>query len=674
MADNIDWPLYGLADYENGGSLLEFCRSNLSATTFKTKLNECHLTIKQSKAVTSGYHTDEYSSADEQQDSIVAPVLHWHQLIGVWESKTDAERQHLSSFRCFIQKVCLHTMEQVRAYLTNLSRSAMRPNQPRYRARGASKSFQQADFQAIGKPSRRSSTASARETGSVSESDLSPAGLRRLSWRRKLILNKLQLEPVSLAESKKLHLNVIESAKPNANLSVIDYLINDGLEFGNQSHKKMTSIWCQDDELKRGRYGESLVHVLIVNQTNEHLLLLIILLELCPLLIADVFKSIKFKGLSLLHLSIAYANYKLLKYLIDRSLRVAPQMLDSRVSGSLFRSPQHKSSVTSRSTSSKDIPPGLIINRKLLVPLKNGLGSRRVQQSSPGSRDPSKEATYWCDRMQNWPTANGLRHLILFDKLNSTLGKEGNIIYFGDSPLKWSISFQSRSMFDLIMRLTKSLNINLIDQRDADGNTCLHLLVINQQTGWLKYLAKSNKASLQARNDLGLSPLQLACHLGSSELFEEFLELSSVEFWSYSMIRCCGYPLNELDSLISNREHVQSAKHNSQSAMSIILESQVSSDEQKSQLLSSPVVKKLLEEKWRIFARRLFYHELFMLLLHLVLMTVAISLRPMLYDNDNNNNYRPATQMGSYWASFLEDRQRLVSLNFSVKFSINECH
>lgn len=150
--------------------------------------------------------------------------------------------------------------------------------------------------------------------------------------------------------------------------------------------------------------------------------------------------------------------------------------------------------------------------------------------------------------------------------------------------------------------------------------------------GWARFLTRAH-VSQSARNKDNLTALLLACKLGNAKLFDELLELSAVEFWSYSMISCAGYPLLGLDSIASATKTKTTIEQ--QSALSIILQSNIASEQQKSALLSSPVIKRLLEEKWKLFGFGLFVRQLLTLLLHLSLFTASIILRPHNLANNN---------------------------------------
>lgn len=350
----------------------------------------------------------------------------------------------------------------------------------------------------------------------------------------------------------------------------------------------------------RGKYGESLVHVLLVQASDAHLALVAILVRLVPSVLADEFLSDKFRGVGCLHLAVSLQDELLLDYLLDAGGRQLVN--EARARGTLFRSPL----------------------------------------TAPAPRVSAGASGFWCDAASSrWPSADGTEHLILFDKLLAPRnadedggdGDQATPTYLGESPLAWAVSFNSRALFERLVRAGADQNA-----RDAHLNTCLHLIVINNQRvssggrpaagqcavtnkqllqGWARFLTRAS-VSQSARNKDNLTALLLACRLGRARLFGELLELSAVEFWSYSMIRCAGYPLLGLDSVASA----------GQSALSTILESRAASEQQKSALLSAPVVKRLLEEKWKLFGFRLFVREILALLIHLSLLMAAVALRP----------------------------------------------
>lgn len=645
----------------------------------------------------------------------------------------------------------LTTTETATAYLPpDAGRLKTKRSGPQryWRAKGSSRSFQHSTQQdrtvQVSRRRLKSGNLSATNRGnSVLEERLSPATLRRLSWRRRgagrahgsprsgrlrlaqVVEMRRRLAPrasnfVGLGKSQlNGTFNRLDKSNDHINflkttiITKLDDWLNE-LNADEEDLKLRRSLkfrWSSANNL-RGRYGETLIHILIVNQTNEHLILLVLLLHLFPLLVYDLIESNKFKGLSCLHLAIASSNEQLVDYLLAECVLIEREfdlkkrpllLLAQRVTGTLFRSPIAGSN---KPKSTNNNYPLLLSNKmaeqswpgKLSSCLLRNRHRRRLNKVSSGDDKAGNDhLVYWCDLMDHWPTANGHTHLILFDrilagnwgpiapeqvnKLPLKAGEQSRAdqkhskvdqatdssfpIYLGDTPLAWSVSFKRRSIYESLV----SMGANQ-DAQDNEGNSCLHQLVINNQTGWTRFLVKSG-ANSRIKNNNELTPMHLACHLGRCELFSEFLELSAVEFWSYSMTSCCGYPLTSLDSISTDQDESSAMSNKQQmSAMSVILESNKSNNEQKSKLLSSPVVKKLLEEKWRIYARRLFYNELSFLLIQLILLTLAISLRPVASSKPINNalivsGSLPLQFNESFRETFARlwlDRQRWVSI------------
>jgi len=398
--------------------------------------------------------------------------------------------------------------------------------------------------------------------------------------------------------------------------------------------------WCGWPLDARGKYGESLLHVLLINGSSEHLVLALLLLHLWPNLLFDLFESDKFAGLGCLHVTIASRNVRLLQFLLDfctdqhqvgRLAKSRAHLVEQQVTGSLFRSPFLTPSGGPRGSR--------VATQCLGQHLGRLFGQRRVWagRRSRVAAAAGPAGAFWCDSLQHWPAAQGARHLFLWDRLvggrgggAQPKGQDGGseeaglgwgLVYLGHTALAWALHLEQREACELLaLHCSASL-----DAPDQHGDTCLHQLIVNQGRRsrlWLRFLVRQLGASLQTRNRLGLTPFQLAAHLGRVQLFEEMLEMSAVEYWSYSSVSCCGYSLASLDSLAPNLTQTRS-----RSAIEVILESQESTNEQKSALLSGTVVLRLLDEKWTHFARRLFLRDLALSLAQLSLLTVAIGLR-----------------------------------------------
>ena len=205
----------------------------------------------------------------------------------------------------------------------------------------------------------------------------------------------------------------------------------------------------------------------------------------------------------------------------------------------------------------------------------------------------------------------------------------------------------------------------------------------------VKSCNQERAANLYEENHLGLTPFQLACSLGNEQLFEELIELVAIEFWTYSSITCCGYPLDSIDSLMvrttapnnasnassnnnnnnqqqqppSRRRRSSSQQHSS--ALAIILQSSQSTPEQKARLLSCEVMQKLLEEKWNVFARRHFIRRFAQVMAYLICMSVAIYLRRGAGESSSRHQDEPNTSGGGGGGGTLGPRQT-VSLGGKV--------
>ncbi|KAG1653514.1 Transient receptor potential cation channel subfamily V member 6 [Nymphon striatum] len=190
------------------------------------------------------------------------------------------------------------------------------------------------------------------------------------------------------------------------------------------------------------------------------------------------------------------------------------------------------------------------------------------------------------------------------------------LCYMGEYPLAWAASCGNEAAYNYLIDKGADPNI-----KDSYGNSVLHMIVINDKQEMYGFALRHPKktANQNTVNDVGLTPLTMACKLGRNEIFREMLELSSLEFWRYSNITCAGYPLNALDSILPN------GKINWNSALMIILSGQ---KEQHLDMLNGGVIQRLLEEKWKTFARTQFIKRLGVLIIHLLMLTIAICLRP----------------------------------------------
>ncbi|CAH2005040.1 unnamed protein product [Acanthoscelides obtectus] len=194
------------------------------------------------------------------------------------------------------------------------------------------------------------------------------------------------------------------------------------------------------------------------------------------------------------------------------------------------------------------------------------------------------------------------------------------LAYLGEYPLAWAACCANESVYNLLL----DNNANP-DYQDSFGNMILHMVVVCDKLDMFGYALRHPKlpASNGIVNEEGLTPLTLACKLGRAEVFKEMLELSAKEFWRYSNITCSAYTLNALDTLLPN------GKTNWNSALFIILNG---TKEEHLDMLDGGIIQRLLEEKWKSFARNQFLKRLLILVVHLICMSLALYLRPDDFD------------------------------------------
>ncbi|XP_044575344.1 uncharacterized protein LOC123259139 isoform X2 [Cotesia glomerata] len=196
------------------------------------------------------------------------------------------------------------------------------------------------------------------------------------------------------------------------------------------------------------------------------------------------------------------------------------------------------------------------------------------------------------------------------------------LAYLGEYPLAWAACCANESVYNLL--LDSGANP---DDQDSFGNMILHMVVVCDKLDMFGYALRHPKfpASNGIANTAGFTPLTLACQLGRAEVFREMLELSAREFWRYSNITCSAYPLNALDTLLPD------GRTNWNSALFIILNG---TKAEHLDMLDGGIIQRLLEEKWKTFARLQFLKRLIILVFHLTSLSLAVYLRPGEIDAD----------------------------------------
>nr|QDR50962.1 Inactive transient receptor potential vanilloid [Heliconius melpomene] len=201
------------------------------------------------------------------------------------------------------------------------------------------------------------------------------------------------------------------------------------------------------------------------------------------------------------------------------------------------------------------------------------------------------------------------------------------LAYLGEYPLAWAACCANEAVYNLLLDSGADP-----DAQDSFGNMILHMVVVCDKLDMFGYALRHPKlpASNGRQNKAGFTPLTLACQLGRASVFREMLELSSREFWRYSNITCSAYPLNALDTLLPD------GRTNWNSALFIILNG---TKQEHLNMLDGGIIQRLLEEKWKTFARTKFLKRLLILMLHLLLLSVSVYLRHSSLEADAHPNW-----------------------------------
>ncbi|CAG9124850.1 unnamed protein product [Plutella xylostella] len=201
------------------------------------------------------------------------------------------------------------------------------------------------------------------------------------------------------------------------------------------------------------------------------------------------------------------------------------------------------------------------------------------------------------------------------------------LAYLGEYPLAWAACCANEAVYNLLLDSTADP-----DSQDSFGNMILHMVVVCDKLDMFGYALRHPKmpASNGRMNKAGFTPLTLACQLGRASVFREMLELSAKEFWRYSNITCSAYPLNALDTLLPD------GRTNWNSALFIILNG---TKQEHLNMLDGGIIQRLLEEKWKTFARNKFLKRLMILMLHLFLLSISVYLRHSSIEADTHPNW-----------------------------------
>ncbi|XP_070193087.1 transient receptor potential cation channel subfamily V member 6-like [Littorina saxatilis] len=188
--------------------------------------------------------------------------------------------------------------------------------------------------------------------------------------------------------------------------------------------------------------------------------------------------------------------------------------------------------------------------------------------------------------------------------------------YYGEYPLAFAACRGSIGIYDYLIDHGADPNA-----QDSFGNTILHMVVIHEQSEMFRHAVRHHVR--QSRTDIlnkqSLTPLTLASKLGRAHIFKDMLDLGSIEFWRFSNVTCSAYPLASIDSIGPTGDS------NRYSALMIIVNGET---DEHLDMLGGGVIRQLLDDKWKTFAKRRFIERLIIAFVHLILLSVAIYTRP----------------------------------------------
>ncbi|XP_063721862.1 transient receptor potential cation channel subfamily V member 1-like [Symsagittifera roscoffensis] len=204
--------------------------------------------------------------------------------------------------------------------------------------------------------------------------------------------------------------------------------------------------------------------------------------------------------------------------------------------------------------------------------------------------------------------------------------------YFGEYPLAFAACLEHYSIFDQLYQ-EEGTNPNF---QDCFGNTLAHLLVIHNKPRFLYYALKlpRKRIDLSIKNQNGLTPLQLACHLGYYEAFQVLADARSQPKWSFGHLESKTYLIDQLDSIHSNDGSI-----NWNSGLHLLC---MGSKKGHTDIINrNPLVDSLLRVKWQTYVKRKFGFNLILSVIYLLILIAALYFRP---SNIQNSEEQPNKQ------------------------------
>ena len=160
-------------------------------------------------------------------------------------------------------------------------------------------------------------------------------------------------------------------------------------------------------------------------------------------------------------------------------------------------------------------------------------------------------------------------------------------VYWGDYTLGFATCLEQEECVRLL--LAKGADPN---KQDANGNTCMHMLVIHDKLEMFDLLYECG-GRLDIKNNQNLSPLTLAAKLARKDMYEHICDKVREIYWLYGNVTSAGYPLEDVDTISQN------GTINCDSALHLI----VYGGEDGHLDMMDGLIVALLQEKWKTFAR-----------------------------------------------------------------------
>ncbi|CAF0929774.1 unnamed protein product [Brachionus calyciflorus] len=188
--------------------------------------------------------------------------------------------------------------------------------------------------------------------------------------------------------------------------------------------------------------------------------------------------------------------------------------------------------------------------------------------------------------------------------------------YFGEYPLSFAAILNQEECVRLLMATGADPN-----KQDFNGNTVLHMLVINNNLPMFKLMLEFN-ASLHIKNRQGLTPLTLAAKLARKEMFQFILERLRHVWFVYADVAVGSYPLETIDTI------AEDGSTDTTSAIYLVVNGET---EEHLELLEGFVVD-LLNRKWNSYIKKKFYFEVVFFVIFMALSISMIIMKRLFFD------------------------------------------